>query len=56
MKAVKKSAARLIDNAGGGELLEYALIVGLIIVAAIAVFGTVGTKVLGHWVAGNSSL
>lgn len=56
MKAVKKSAVRIIDNAGSSELLEYALIVGLIIVAAIAVFGTVGSKVLGHWVTGTSSL
>lgn len=40
----------------GGEVIEYALILGLIIVAAIAVIGSVGTKVLARWTSVNSSL
>ncbi len=33
----------------GGEILEYALIAGLIVVAAIAVITAVGGKVLARW-------
>ena len=33
----------------GGEVLEYALIAGLIIVAAIAAVAAVGNKVLARW-------
>jgi pilus assembly protein Flp/PilA len=47
---------RLIRDERGGEVLEYALIAGLIIVAAIAVIGTVGTKVLARWTSVDSSL
>jgi Flp pilus assembly pilin Flp len=34
---------------GGGEVLEYALIAGLIVVAALTVIMTVGQKVLAKW-------
>jgi len=40
----------------GGEVLEYALIAGLIVVGAIAIIGTVGTKVLGKWTSVDSSM
>ena len=40
----------------GGEVLEYALIAGLIVVAAIAVISAVGDKVLGKWTSLNNSL
>jgi len=40
----------------GGEVLEYALIAGLIVVAAIAVISAVGTKVLATWTSLNSSV
>ena len=57
MKAMKMIVDRctdrfktdLIADEQGGEVLEYALIAGLIVVAAIAVIGTVGTKVLARW-------
>jgi len=48
--------ARLVREDAGGEVLEYALIAGLIVVAAIAVIGTVGTKVLARWTSLDSSL
>ncbi len=48
--------ARLVRDDAGGEVLEYALIAGLIVVAAIAVIGTVGTKVLARWTSLDSSL
>ena len=45
MNSVKKFLA---DDAGG-EVLEYALIAGLIVVGAIVAIGSVGTKVLARW-------
>lgn len=47
---------RLLRDQRGGEVLEYALILGLIVVVAIAVIGTVGTKVLARWTSVNSSI
>jgi pilus assembly protein Flp/PilA len=46
----------LIRDEQGGEVLEYALIAGLIVVAAIGVIGKVGTKVLARWSSLNSSM
>jgi Flp pilus assembly pilin Flp len=40
----------------GGEVLEYALIAGLIVVAAISVIGKVGGKVVARWSSLNSSM
>jgi Flp pilus assembly pilin Flp len=48
--------ARLWSQDRGGEVIEYALILGLIVVAAIAIVGAVGTKVLGRWTSVNSSM
>lgn len=56
MKAMRNLLAKLVKDEQGGEVLEYALIAGLIVVAAIAVIGSVGTKVLARWTALNSSL
>jgi len=47
---------KLIRDEQGGEVLEYALIAGLIIVGAIAVVSTVGTKVLARWTSVDSSM
>ena len=33
----------------GGEVIEYALIAGLIVVAAVATIRIVGTKVVARW-------
>ena len=49
MKAMKNLIAKLVREEQGGEVLEYALVAGLIVVAAIAVIGAVGTKVLARW-------
>jgi Flp pilus assembly pilin Flp len=46
----------LVLDERGGEVLEYALIAGLIVVTAIAVIGKVGTKVLARWGSLNSSM
>ena len=56
LKKLGSLFARLAREDAGGEVLEYALIAGLIVVAAIAVIGTVGTKVLARWTSLDSSL
>jgi pilus assembly protein Flp/PilA len=56
MKAYKNLLAKLVKDEQGGEVLEYALIAGLIVVAAIAVIGSVGTKVLARWTSLNAGM
>ena len=53
---LKKIVKNLIQDEQGGEVLEYALIAGLIVVAAIAVIGSVGTKVLARWTSLNNGM
>ena len=40
---------RLLRDERGGEVIEWALVAGLIVIATIAVIGAVGTKVLARW-------
>ena len=47
---------RVLRDDSGGEVLEYALIAGLIVIAAIATIGKVGGKVLARWNSLNSSM
>ncbi len=47
---------RCLKDESGGEVLEYALIAGLIVVAAIAAITSVGTKVLARWTSLNNKL
>jgi len=47
---------KLYSDEQGGEVLEYALIAGLIIVGAIALITSVGTKVLARWTSVDSSM
>ncbi len=53
---MRKMLAKLVKDESGGEVLEYALIVGLIVVAAIAAITSVGGKVLARWTSLNSSM
>jgi Flp pilus assembly pilin Flp len=46
---MKNLLKKLVRDEQGGEVLEYALIAGLIVVAAIAVITTVGEKVIAKW-------
>ena len=39
----------LLVDERGGEVVEWALVAGLVVIAAIAVVGAVGTKVLARW-------
>lgn len=47
---------KLWKDENGGEVLEYALIAGLIVVAAIGVISAVGGKVKAKWDSLNDSL
>ncbi len=53
---MKTLIANVLKDEQGGEVLEYALIAGLIVVAAIAVITSVGGKVVARWTSLNSSL
>ena len=56
MRKMKNMVAALVRDERGGEVLEYALIAGLIVVAAIAAITAVGGKVLARWNALNDGL
>ena len=47
---------QLARDDNGGEVIEYAIVAGLISVAAIAVIGSFGVKVLARWNSVNSSM
>ena len=53
---VLQNFRRLLGDETGGEVIEYALIAGLISIAAIAVIGSFGTKVMARWGSINSSM
>lgn len=56
MKAMKNLVSKLVRDEQGGEVLEYALIAGLIVVAAIAAITSVGSKVLARWTSLDGSM
>jgi Flp pilus assembly pilin Flp len=56
MKRFTTLFARLAKNDEGGEMLEYALIMGLLFVACMTAIAAVGTKVVGRWNSMNSSM
>jgi pilus assembly protein Flp/PilA len=47
---------RLLEDEDGAETLEFAIVSGLIVVAAISLIGKIGTKVAAKWTSLNSSL
>jgi Flp pilus assembly pilin Flp len=49
MSRLWKFAKDLAREERGGEVLEYALIAGLIVVAAIGAIAAVGSSVLARW-------
>jgi Flp pilus assembly pilin Flp len=53
---MKKLVASFMHDDAGGEVIEYSLILGLIVVACIGVLGAFGTKVIARWNTANSSL
>jgi Flp pilus assembly pilin Flp len=53
---MKSYLKNLVADEQGGEVLEYALIAGLIIVACISVIASIGTKVLAKWNSVNTGM
>jgi Flp pilus assembly pilin Flp len=49
MNLIKREMNRLVKDEQGGEMLEYALIAGLLVVAAIAVVTFVGGQIRATW-------
>ena len=49
MKRTLEMFARIIRDENGGEVVDYALVVGFIVVAALVVIGSVGQKALARW-------
>jgi len=47
---------RLIRDESGGEVIEYALVLGLVIVVAIVAIMAFGAKVLARWQSVDSSM
>ena len=47
---------RLARDERGGEVIEWALVAGLVVIAAIAAIGAFGTKVLARWNTVNNGL
>ncbi len=55
MRLTEKLAA-LISDECGSEVTEYAVVLGLIVVASLGMIGKFGTKVLARWSSVNSSM
>lgn len=51
-----KTFRALLADERGGEVIEWAMVAGLVVVAAIAVIGAFGTKVLARWNTVNNGL
>jgi Flp pilus assembly pilin Flp len=58
LRRVNRTIGRLLSDEHGGEVIEYALVLGMIIVTAIVVIGAVGTRVVAvaRWTSVNSTL
>lgn len=46
---IGKQLVALISDERGGEVVEYAVVGGLMVIAAIGVIGKLGTKILSNW-------
>jgi Flp pilus assembly pilin Flp len=46
----------LARNESGAEILEWAMIVGLVVIAAVVTVAAFGTKVLVRWTSVNGSM
>ena len=56
MRSLLNQLCCLYRDESGGEVLEYAIVTGLIVMAAISVIAKVGTKVLARGNSLNSSM
>lgn len=55
-RASLRLARRAFRDERGGAVMEYAIVMGLIVVAAIGVIGCVGDKVVARWSALRDSM
>jgi pilus assembly protein Flp/PilA len=55
-RAIVHKLRSVVGDEDGGEVLEYALIAGLIVVAALSLIGAVGGKVVAKWTSLNSKM
>jgi Flp pilus assembly pilin Flp len=55
-RALMRMAARVVSDEKGGEVLEYALVAGLVVVGAIATISCVGTKMASRWRTVNNAI
>jgi Flp pilus assembly pilin Flp len=53
---LRKMIAAIVADERGGESMEYAIVAGLITVAALSVIAKFGTKLLARWASLNSSM
>jgi Flp pilus assembly pilin Flp len=51
-----RHAVAVLRDQSGGEVLEYSMVAGLIVIAAIGLIRSVGTRVLARWSSLNASL
>jgi Flp pilus assembly pilin Flp len=49
MKMMRSLFVRLVKEESGSELIEYALVLGLIVVATVAAISMVGNSVAARW-------
>jgi Flp pilus assembly pilin Flp len=56
MKRISEKVRGFLMEEGGGEVIEYALILGMILVICIVTIANFGTKVLARWGSVNSSM
>ena len=56
MYSVRCMLRTLVIEDDGGEVLEYAIIVGLIVLAAIVAIGAVGNSVMARWTSLSNSM
>jgi Flp pilus assembly pilin Flp len=56
MRSAWNFGRNLLMDETGGEVLEYALVAGLIVIAAISLISKVGAKVLARWTSLNAAM
>jgi pilus assembly protein Flp/PilA len=56
LNQLKKDAFRFKKDEDGAALIEYTVLLGILLIAVIAVIGAVGVWISGQWSALNSNL
>ncbi len=56
MRFVMSRLWGILRDDRGGEIMEYAIVAGLISIAALGLIASFGTKVLAKWTSVNSSM